>query len=427
MIDRIKINKIVGELPPRVYKGKGWKRVSIQREGAGYKYRYWDRGISYTYYPDSGRLEIYGKLINLSRNRYSIDTLSDLYFDRTGLDRIDEPVFDEEINVTEYKYYYEAYVQELDEVIDAMNQYVNVLLAITVDVRIFSPTRIEFCYNVKTKDVEDYIKMFNLVLSERNPAAYKNYVLEKELLPYSSFYVRSVKKYDENSKASVTANFYNKEDETKYRIAEALKKSIKKEEPELPYQLLYQNVTTNILRLEAIYGYKALYKVRNEYGIGKTLLDFINPQLSRDIIAKRYTHLVGGEDLGFYSYQAAKKKIEESGLGREKKLNLIKYIRYHKGACSRNPDSGVYRRRDDLAGLGIHWCLIPWQYGTDFLESPIHLLDWQLGNLDDAKGIRNRRRLMIRTEADMSNSITVADDGVIQIPEAIIDDLETLT
>lgn len=424
MIDMIEINKKIGDLSQRLFEGEDWDRVNIQREGSTFKYRHWDRGILYTYHPDSGRLSIKGKLINLSINNYSIDTLGDLYFDRVGLMLKEEPIYDGNGNVSHYEYYYEDYSQGLDEVIDAMNQYIYELLGIREDIRTFTVTLIEFCYNVRTKNVEEYIMMFNLIFSWRDPAKYINYVEEKEKPPYSSFYIRSNKNYEDNSKAGTTANFYNKADETKYRISEGIRKSIEDGRPQIPHQVMYQNITADILRLEVICGHQALYKVKKDYGIGNTLLDYINPQLSRDVIAKRYTHLIGGENLSFYSYNRAKERIEGSNLGREKKLNLIKHIRYHKGACSRNPDSAAYRRRDDLAGLGIHWCTIPRDYGTDYLDSPINLLDWQLaklGDLEDVEGIRNRRHLMARVEADMSNSVTVEEEEVIQIPDDIFE------
>lgn len=430
MIDRIKINKIVGVLPRGIYTGPGWDRVAIRREGAGFKYRYWDRGISYTYYPNSGRLVVYGKLINLSFNRYSIDTLGDLYFNKVGLMLKEEPIYDNQGEIINYNYSFEEKVFDHDAAITAMNEYLYELLGITEDIRTFSPTEIEFCYNVRTKNVEEYVKMFNLVYSERDPVAYKSYIEEEDKPLYSSFYIKSNKKYEKKSKAGVVANFYNKLDETEYRIREvadkirkekqsshnheaSTKKTNKGKKTPLPHQLIYIHSTPNILRLEVIVGRQALYKIREEYSLGSSLLDYINPKLSRNIIAKRYKHLIGEETLSFFSYQAAKKKIEESDLGREKKLNLIKYIRYHNGACSKTPDSGVYRRRDDLAGLGIHWCLIPGEFGIDFLESPIKLLDKQLGDLNDIEGIRSLRQLMARVEADMSNSITEEDDETI--------------
>lgn len=415
MIDRIKINKIVGELPVEVYTGEGWTKALIQREGAGYKYRYWDKGISYTYYPNSHRLVIQGKLVNLCYEGYNIDTVGDLYFSKVGIILDEEPVYDAKDNITGYEYRYMNYTEGLGEIIDLMNEFLYELLGIREDVRTFIPTQVEFCYNVKTRYVEEYIKMFNHVYSERDPASYKNYIKEENKPLYSSFYIRSNKKYEEDSKAGVTANFYNKLDETEFRLREAADKIRKGERDSLPHQLVYLRSTSDILRLEAIYGRKALYKVREEYGIGNNLPEYIDPKLSRDIIVKRYRHMVGKENLSFFSYQEAKKKIENSNLGREKKLNLIKYIRYHKGACSRNPDSGVYRRRDVLAGLGIHWCLIPREYGIDYLESPIALLDVQLGDLDDVEGIREAREQMGKVEADMLNSITEEEDGTVVV------------
>ncbi len=56
---------------------------------------------------------------------------------------------------------------------------------------------LEFCFNVKTNYVEEYIKMFNLVYSERDPIVYKNYVEEADKPKYSSFYVRSNKNYED--------------------------------------------------------------------------------------------------------------------------------------------------------------------------------------------------------------------------------------
>ncbi len=178
----------------------------------------------------------------------------------------------------------------------------------------------------------------------------------------------------------------------------------------LPFRHIDLQKAKNVLRLEVQCYYNLLKKICSDYNIDnktRPFAEFLNPNMCRNVIVKKYEFFIGSGACDFYSYKEAQKKVQQStNFSVIKKKNLLEYI---KGLSQNSPKiSENYEKM--LKELGIHWFFIPKQWNIDYLESPIKLLDKHLSDLDNRRNVAPIRALSAELVASLYDSIEEKDD-----------------
>ncbi len=409
MIDKIRINKIIN-IPPEAFKPTQWRCSKKPYHGVEKtKYTHKDNSIHITYSVESQRLVITGRLVALSVIDNKVSNLDELLQGAAGI-TVKQEHIDGHVN-----YILEPYAQDLPALMQQINTKLYDLLGINVDIGTFKVTYIEICFNVLTEYVNEYIQIFNKVFWERDPKRYKNYIMEMKEPSNTSFYIKSKRQFEKNKKRGFTINFYNKMNQLSKLLQERIRKANTCKRYQIRFKLEDMEGAQNVLRLEVQCSYDMLTRISESFGFDnktREFNEFININLCRDIVVGRYLDFIGEGD--FYTYDFAKKIIEESDLPKNEKNNLLNYIlkavRGHK--VTTHP-----KYKKALRELGVHWCFIPKGWGVDRLESAIRLLERHVEEVLVNQSNMNRRIMAARLEADYHNDIEVEDDGTVLIDD----------
>jgi hypothetical protein len=412
MIDKVKMNKQV-YVPLERFTSNNWRQFRFRGNTL---YRHVNNQVNFYYSTRTGRLTITGRLYNLSDNRNRVGNLDLLYEGMAGIHIEQEAVTNVDGTVTTI-YHARAYTQNLDQLIDRTNSYINELLDVNIDIRTFKVTYIEFCFNLQTSYVEAFCRMFNKVFRERQLAGYTNDVSRRRLPEDSGFYIRSNAQYRDSAGSRYTINFYNKLNQ----LSNLISRRESDYDPET-----YGDITgaVNILRMEVQVGYSALYQFYDQNELDRNFQAFLDPQVARDIIYRQYERIIGPQDSCFYSYQEACHVIDSSDYSRNLKRQIRQYLLHyvrHQHAPSRNT---MFRYRKLLRDIGIHWCLIPSSYNLSMLESPIAMLDRHISDIETNRANMARIFFITELEAELYNSIKVEEEEeVLEIPNEVLDEL----
>lgn len=342
----------------------------------GYEYRY--NSLIIVYSLQSNRLRVEGRLPNLAVTRNLVYNLDDYMLGQEKIIKeteyehsqeylcenswydVDDTLCFPEATYTEYEIVHE----EIPDIISNINDKLYELTKVKFDILDFNVTYAEVTFNIfGVEHVGRYIELFNLIFDKKNDSRYKNFVKEMGLKKDTSFYVKAKSQFDKKTKTAYTINFYNKANQL-----EALQENPKNK---AHITLKDRYLSKNVLRLEVQLGYQELKKTSKEFR------DFLDIVFCQSIIVQKYKYFISrNETLDFYSYQAAKKVINETDKLKESdKKTLLKYIQekhqYNKSFSIQTERK--YNRM--LESLGIHWCFIPTKWGIDYLESPIKLLN----------------------------------------------------
>lgn len=431
MIDKVRMNRILDIPDEQFHNGRwSWRKKS-------YVHLY--KGLRIYYVPTSKRLTILGRLISAS---LMPDFISNLDVLDTGIASLRTTQIHQTVNGERHIEYRLGYVfQDLSSFIRSLNQYLSDLTGQPVDVMQFKVTYLEVCFNVLTGNVGEYIQMFNLVFEKRQLKVYRNYVLSHDISRQSSFYVKGEAQFKNRKKTGYTINFYNKENWLRGMIqkrnlednvllgernarwrdlmnrGDDLAKNLRKDRKlkskigvPLPYTAEDAFKASNDLRLEVQLGYKALF---SEYGNDRPLGRFLDIDECRRIVVRQYERFIGPASASFCSYEKAKAIVTEAAettaISNRVYQNLSKYLRKLTQGLDVK-QHGVPMNNKRLADIGIHWCLIPRSLGTDYLESPISLLDRSISQGLQQKDLFSQRIDQTDLEVDLYNSIEVSGD-----------------
>ena len=291
------------------------------------------------YYPKSKKLVLSGRYIQLIINSY-IKNFDDLFLDKEDLDK-----------------FFDEFNNEITKAIDMI-----------VDIKKFKPTRIDFCINVKTPYVNEYIKLFNYCFKKKNSKYHKNFIYEQGKEAYTSCYIKTKQQYENSENENFTVNFYNKQDQLLY-------KQEKDKEKYGRSGITNTDIdeAKDILRLEMQAHYKYLKDVSKMFKINfstRKLTDYFNIEISKEAIKKKIKFFFGEED--FYSYKAIKQILLNNGY---KNHDILTYIK----KLNNNEILSAYEKRKYskiLVNLGINAkYFIPKSLGIDYLMNPIKLID----------------------------------------------------
>ena len=255
-------------------------------------------------------------------------------------------------------------------------------------------TRIDYCINVKTCNVDIYCEFFNSFFQNKIYARkYLNFVREenkiireynknkpklkqKKLIePISSFYVKSKTQYTNNERNTYVINFYNKHDEI-------LKKGSRlKQDHEL---------SENIFRLEVQVYHQILRNWKQ-----KTLKSLFNYELAYSIIRKKIVDFVGEWD--YLNYDRVKEKlIQENEYSNRQSAQkgfekFCREISRNKTPPNDMTDAVVNKYKNKLKKCGIFpYRFLDDKYGIEILENPLKLLDKKAKTNDSYKLIYKR-------------------------------------
>lgn len=346
MIDNIKCTYDVFEInTDRFTKVQAFDRVTGE---IGYYYETTINNIWVGYYPKTRKLVISGRYIQLIANNY-IKNFDDLF----------------------------SCKKDLDNFFDEFNNRITKAIDMNVDIRKFKPTRIDFCININTPYVNEYIELFNYCFKKKKSKYHKNFIYEQKKEKYTSCYIKTKQQYDKYENENFTVNFYNKQDQLLFRQKEDIEKYGRSGITDIDI-----DEAKNILRLEIQAHYRYLKSISEVFNIvysTRKLTDYFNIDISKEAIKKKIKFFFGEED--FYSYKAVKQILFNNGY-RFTFIPIYKYIR----KINNNETVSKYEQQKCsklLTVLGINAkYFIPKKLGIDFLKNPIKLIDEKIMTKD---------------------------------------------
>ncbi|AIQ29314.1 hypothetical protein P40081_15005 [Paenibacillus sp. FSL P4-0081] len=220
--------------------------------------------------------------------------------------------------------------------------------------------RIDYCVDVSTENVSEYIQLFH---HSRTPN--RHYTLHNEY--DSSAYSTS---------RSLILNFYDKENETESRL----------ENEHTTIRIEHLEEARNILRIEVQCRSSKINYIRRRAGFpNKHIEHFLSEQLAESILLTYFDRSIGLGD--FYSLSYARRRVRQLVRQKRTQDNLIGMLRLVKDAGSVNSakeqfmltaSKEVFNRRvKALRKLGINPVTIPSGWAMNQLPNPRQsLLDY---------------------------------------------------
>ncbi len=334
MIDNIRIIIPVKEKDIDV---SSWK-VVVDNNCLQTYYFIFIRKIRIAYYPSSENLLIGGKITGID-NYGNVRNLDDIFNSRIELEK-----FFEDFN-------------------SKINKYIK---GKKIDILTNKSTRIDFCFNIKTDYVKEYIKFFHLFYTYNKDNRFSNYSTFNEIRdiePDTSFYLKTTGQMKHNQNQNFTINFYDKENQLSYRQNEQLEKLnksfVKTEEIE---------ESKGILRLEVQSHYVYLKSICKKFDVDfekRKFVDFIDIKIAEYAVCNKIEQFFTRYD--FYSYSYVKKLLNT--------MKSTKEFREYVLAKSKNNKVSSRHFDQKLMKLGIcPYMFIPSKWGIDKLDNPIKLI-----------------------------------------------------
>ena len=321
MIDYVSMNKIL-PIQKSTFKPSKWHR-EVSGEGDYYWYHF--RGVTVRYYFETQRLLIMGKLITLLHDT-QVQNFDDVYGGETEL--------------------------FLDEVNACIN---DLFTQPVVDVREFSVTRIDYCFNVDTPFVRDYLVFLRRAFQMVNTGAKTDFAAKNGL--NGSVYIKNSSEYAKNSRYNYTLNVYDKLDRLHYQQGQ--KQNISAADLAL---------AENTLRVEVQASHNLIKSICRHFGMEKTfscLFRYPVAMYAIESVFKRVFRM--DRTMDFYTYQEAKTRVK-AGSAAGKALYSL--------ATNHNVSGEEYAYKCKQVGkAGIYpYCLLPKGSSEAILKNPITLI-----------------------------------------------------
>lgn len=291
------------------------------------------RGVEIRYYPERPLISIKGKLLMLLH-----DTLV--------------------LNVDD------IYGKDTDRFVAEVNNYLNRLFStVHLDIRNFSVSRLDYCFNVKTPYVSVYIDFLSTAFQKCNQGRRVDYVQENAL--YGSVYVKTKRDYEQNERRNYVLNFYDKFDRLQYQKERGERITAEDEER-----------AKDVLRLEVQCGYQFLkefckkQKIRRKFG---ALFSFRLAYLAEAAIYCRVFN--AGEQEDYFQYQSAASLF---GL----KNQTVRSLLLHVSKNGKITDAAYAYAKKKVKQKGIYpFCFIPRGRAEACLKNPLALIAEKIRNL----------------------------------------------
>lgn len=291
------------------------------------------KGVRVNYYPERQRIHIRGKILKLLLNT-DVLNVDDLY--GTNL---------------------ELFLDQLDEYLNAL--FIHPL----IQIRTFKVLRIDYCFNIKTPCVGQYLSFLNNAFDRCNNSCRVNHVRKKNLT--GSVYVKTRSDYQNNTLRNYALNFYNKAN-----CLEALERKGHRIRPDEAL------AAQNVLRLEVQCGYqfiKQLCKDQHTEPLFGHLLSYETAYAAEQTIYTRVFHADDSQD--FYTYAAASRLLPARGTAARR--TLLRASQNHRITNQENAHG-----RSMIAHAGVYpFCFLAKDSPVEVLPNPLKLIEQKLTSI----------------------------------------------
>ena len=292
------------------------------------------RSVYFRYYPLRNRLRIDGKIMQLE---------------------VDSQVLNAD----------DIYGADLPQFIEDMNQHINSLFhGVALDICDFCATRLDYCFNVYTDYVEEYLDFMYRSFHQSNTGNRVNYTERFKL--NGSVYIKTKSDFEHNTRRRYVLNFYDKKDRLEYQR----RKGVRIASEDWKY-------AKGVLRLEIQCGFDFIRSLLKERRIENSFGNLLSYDLALHVEKKVFKQVFGfPATADFYAYQPAKKLLPRNSKAAEALCASSKGWRITSGT---KYDHG---RKKIIENNICPFAFLPPNIGIAMLENPIKLIEKKLADVD---------------------------------------------
>ena len=269
----------------------------------------------------------------------------------------------------------DLYQADIEQFITDINDVLNDLFTIPVlDIRSFTVKRIDYCFNIQTPYVTEYLSFLTKAFQRCDRGARKNFA--QEMQKFGSVYIKTRSDYENDERRNYVLNYYDKED----RLTHLYEKGRHVAEADFQH-------ARGILRLEVQCGFQFVRAICEKMRIGKTFAEMFSYDVAycaHEICYSRVFHCDATQD--FYKYEAAKKLIPRRN---EAARTTLQLSAMHRSIVDQSYTYG----RKVIQQAGIYpYCFLDKHGSVEVLVNPLKLILGKLqamgipitGTLDDS-------------------------------------------
>jgi len=326
MIDFVRISRDI-LIEDRNFNWKKWKERRFQDGTLVYVSRI--RSVVFRYYPERERLLICGKILQVEYDSQVLN-VDDIY----GAD--------------------------LPQFVEDVNKYLNSLFFnLRLDICDFHVSRIDYCFNVQTQYVREYLEVMNRSFRLYNNGRRVNYVQRYNL--NGSIYVKTEADFRDNTRRNYVLNFYDKSDRLEY----LRNRQVRIETEDWKW-------AKGILRLEVQCGFNFVRNICDSFKMENLFGNLLSYDVALYAEARIFKLVFGYESTtDFYTYAAAKKLLPRFGRASETLLASSRGQRITGKAYDRGRKNIIEKKICPYAFLAKNG-------KKDMLENPIKLIEKKL-------------------------------------------------
>ena len=310
-------------IPVEALKPEYWQKRELKDGTVYWLHKY--REASLLYYPQTEKWSIKGKILTWLHDT-QVANVDDLY----GTDL-------------------KGFVNEINEYLQSLVE------ASMVDILEWETYRIDYCFNVKTPYVSEYLNVMNEGFRMSNTGTRVNYPEERGLS--GSSYIKTKGDYKVNELRNYVLNFYDKYDRLEYLRRRGF--PIAPDDWEL---------ARNVLRLEVQCGYVFIKELCEKLNIGRAFGNLLSYEVACTAEAWIYRRVFKAEaDQDYFAYQTAKKLLSNQ----RKALDVLERSAEH----HRIVDGKYGYGRKQIQKAGIYpFAFLKKGIGVEVLPNPLKLI-----------------------------------------------------
>ncbi len=329
MIDYVRLGMDI-EIPEEEFDWTRFRTGILKDETVIWYHRF--RGVWVRYYPMRRRITVTGKILMLLEDSEVLN-VDDVY----GLD--------------------------IPQFVCDINDYLSALFkTIRLDILYFYAYRIDYCFNVYTPHVAEYVHFMNDAFRQVDNGARINYTLHKHL--DGSVYIKTKSDYNHNERRNYVLNFYDKADRLKYLHDRKYKI------PTRDFEFAQDN-----LRLEVQCGFLFIKRLCKKYRIQPLFGNLLDYEIAYYAEKSIYKLIFRSDDTqDYYTYSEAKKRLPRSEAAAH---TLRTASQGHKII-----DSKYNYGRELIKKTGVFpFCFLPRDGKLSMLENPLKLIQRKLKDI----------------------------------------------
>jgi len=330
MIDFVHL-VLTRKIPEDSFEWMVWKKK--EWDDGGITFEYHCRSVVLRYYPAKWLLTIKGKLIQLLHDS-QVKNLDDIYGNDT-----------------------EAFMADLNRKMELL------LPKAGIDIRDFEVKRIDYCFNIHTTYVSEYLELLNNAFERLGHRGRVNHTRLHGLR--GSAYIKTLGDYKENTLRNYVLNYYDKADQ----LLKQHNKKVRVTTEDMAW-------SQEILRLEVQCGFQFLKCFCQKMGVHRVFGDLCSCRFAYQAHKDIYGRVFGcNEEQDFYTYAAAKRRLNETG---SKAAQTLLAVSRHQNVAAQEFSYG----RKMLKQKGIYpFGLLPRTSAVEVLDNPLKLIRKKLESI----------------------------------------------